>query len=348
MSNQKAVNAEVLGLVGKSGPSRTTNLFLVGIGVLAIGGAIGFIVYILNTQDCETNGDCESGVCDKNTCVECVKSSDCNSGFECKENACKAKPTAPPQCTQDSDCTQEQPSCTDGKCFCTEASCKAKGDNFVCDSKGGCIDTTVECTGNGDCGVFDECSENKCVKNNLTIGLTIGGVVVLVALLITVEEIWRRRKRGNSSTKTKPDYEPLEPLTGENEDNEDETDLTEADPYFSDLRRNRSSSLEGGIGGSARFSFKVPLLVLVFIALCSIALGFASVAGGLILFFVLITIWAGAIVSYYETDERTNAFKLAAKGGDGGDSKRGKETKKKTWLEAYKKRRKPAKSTSID
>lgn len=191
---QQAVNAETLGLVSKSGPSRTTNLFLVGLGVVAIGGAIGFIIYILNTQDCETNGDCESGVCNKNKCVECVKNSDCNPGFECKENVCKKKPTAPPRCAQDSDCTEEQPSCKNGECFCTDASCKAQGDNFVCDSGGGCIDTTArECTKNDDCAIFKKCSGNKCVTNELTLGLVIA-VSVLVAGALVVVLVRRKLK----------------------------------------------------------------------------------------------------------------------------------------------------------
>lgn len=312
---QRAVDAETLGLVKKSGPSRTTNLFLVGLGVLAIGGAIGFIVYVLNTQDCETNGDCESGVCDKNNCVECVKNSDCNPGFECKENACKKKETAPPQCTQDSDCTAEQPSCKDGKCSCTDASCKAKGDNFVCDAGGGCIDTTAkECTGNSDCARFKKCDGNKCVTDAPVLGVVIALSVLIVGAGIVAAVVFARRqgfslpsvRRGNNKGQVSVGDLPFS--------------APDDAPSFSRPSLERQISF-AGVGPLTKEEiaaerkrgtgpFGIPgwmvgsLIWFIVFAGISVGVGFANLTAGAITAGVLFVLWLGISFLIYRSWDR--------------------------------------------
>lgn len=181
-----SVTAEDLNLVVKQGgPSKTTNLLLIAIGVLAIAGAGVFIWWVSQNNECETNADCKDGVCSDLKCVECVKTVDCKQGFQCKEKKCVEIPPPPPDCSADTDCTGDRAKCEAGKCVCTEASCKAKGEQFVCDAVSkACVDTTPrECVSSRDCPAYKQCGdEGKCKTSAGAVIGTVLGVLALVAL----------------------------------------------------------------------------------------------------------------------------------------------------------------------
>ena len=192
----KQLTPEELGLAINSGPSRRVNLILIGFGVVSIGAAVAVILWALNRNKCENNADCDSGVCSDRECVQCAKNGDCQSGFECKENKCVPIPTPKPDCTQDSDCSGEQPKCVNGKCNCTDASCKSKGDQFVCDqSSGACVDTTPPNPCDS-CSFYQNCKEGECKFNLWWVGGPgiAAGVILLIALAVVVTKRSKSQK----------------------------------------------------------------------------------------------------------------------------------------------------------
>lgn len=132
---------------------------------------------------CEDNGDCPSGVCDagKGVCVECLFTTDCESGSRCIEQRCVAdtscnnsldcvdSPTGPicdpatsrcEQCVDPTDCDGTA-DCVDHRCVPFTA-CKNSLDcesGQVCDPA---LERCVECASSTDCESGQSCVANHC------------------------------------------------------------------------------------------------------------------------------------------------------------------------------------------
>lgn len=129
---------------------------------------------------CETNDDCESGLCEDGACVptECSGDNDCPQpmlqtcrDFECRDRCfqdqcirggvCIDGACMPPECTVDGDC--------DGENLCREGRCVEPSpcvENADCDPDGRCIEGNCEpltvCGGDGNCADDEICDDGLC------------------------------------------------------------------------------------------------------------------------------------------------------------------------------------------
>ena len=117
---------------------------------------------------CVSDGDCPSGVCDGNACVECVDDSSCGGCKTCSNNECV---------DTDSECGGCE-SCNDGVCgddcygsvcdsdtnLCVECVMDSHcGEGFFCSDTSQCI----ECNTNSQCGSDEICDTTfRCVPDN--------------------------------------------------------------------------------------------------------------------------------------------------------------------------------------
>ena len=131
----------------------------------------------LDVAECKSNSDCSDGdictegrcipcqtsVCDPTQEVECVFSSDCESGL-CADGKC----LAPGACVLDSNCEEGQ-ICKDGACIArpeclSDAEC---GEGRICNAGNTCEDD-VECRQDSDCGEGLICISNMCAECRLS------------------------------------------------------------------------------------------------------------------------------------------------------------------------------------
>ncbi len=112
--------------------------------------------------NCKTDEHCKdhNEVCVMGQCQQCRDDSNCEKGYECKQNRCVKKP----ECYTNTDCA-EGLVCKDGKCKpeCTQdAEC---GPNMKCQNNR-CV-PAVECTSDIDCEEGKVCENNKCVEKKV-------------------------------------------------------------------------------------------------------------------------------------------------------------------------------------
>lgn len=105
---------------------------------------------------------CQTDVCDTSQEIECVFSSDCESGL-CVDGAC----LAPGACAIDSNCLEGQ-ICLEGACI-ARPECLADSecpDGQICNASNKCEDD-VECRVDADCGEGLLCLSNMCAQCRL-------------------------------------------------------------------------------------------------------------------------------------------------------------------------------------
>merc|ERR1712226_164989 len=118
--------------------------------------------------ECKVDGDCPDGVCDSNTCVQCLQKDDCN-GVEGKP-ACDVASKTCVECLEKLDCGQVQgkPECDVASKTCVECEADEHCSDRTTDMKLKCAtigdnkNKCVKCLESLDCNDIETCTNNEC------------------------------------------------------------------------------------------------------------------------------------------------------------------------------------------